>query len=174
MILVASTAVGLWFGKSSVWPSLEAEWEVYRHYLSHGITFNNVHLCLTMVAYAIMPVLLPWTFAVPLIALRRPRPSLRRLCRQPGFAACLAVIVGVVIVTFGELGSAALGPKLHPDYLYRLDLALLNLAGGEYKSSLGSAVVAVWVVMGVGRMLRRGPAGSTAWGWCSGFTGSLK
>ncbi len=42
-------------------------------------------------------VLLGLTFAQPVMRLRRPRPPLRDVVRQPGLAVCLAVIVGTVV-----------------------------------------------------------------------------
>ena len=43
-----------------------------------------------------VPFLIAWTLAFPLIRLRQPRPSLRRLARQPGMAGCTAASVAIV------------------------------------------------------------------------------
>jgi hypothetical protein len=63
------------------------------------------------------PILLAWTAAIVVLRLRRPRPSRRRLWRQPGFVACFAVTfalafwwaglaVPIVLATAGELSQA--------------------------------------------------------------------
>ncbi len=40
-----------------------------------------------------------WTFVLPLLPLRKHRPQWRRLSRQPGISACIAVVTGVLVWT---------------------------------------------------------------------------
>lgn len=47
--------------------------------------------------YGLLLALAPVTLAVLLIRLRRPRPGLRRLCRQPGLAGSAASAVGLLL-----------------------------------------------------------------------------
>jgi hypothetical protein len=66
-----------------------------------------------------LPVAAAWTVAVPALRVRRPRPSWRRVLRQPGTTACLAAIVGSLwaLAAFGGTlqvtvvrGPADMGP----------------------------------------------------------------
>jgi hypothetical protein len=131
------------------------------------------------------PLLLPASFALLIVRLRSPRPALRRLGRQPGFAAtsAVALVVGVdfacrvvanipafvmharlafVPWTFGLLYS-------HRPVSYMKD-ALRYLNQGVttffdwYQASLwyihpllGAAVTAAWAVMALGRASRTEP-----------------
>lgn len=62
-------------------------------------------LCLTVYLYllAALPLPLVWSLAGFLLGLRRPRPSYRRLIRQPGFIACVAVSLVITIRVTGFL-----------------------------------------------------------------------
>lgn len=83
LIFVASTAVGLawsaawargWW-KLSEWDAINAQ--------AFGRFFTFF--------------LLSWTLAFPLVRIRSPRQSVRRLGRSPGTAACLTVLVVLVL-----------------------------------------------------------------------------
>ncbi len=51
------------------------------------------------------PLLFAWTLALLLLRLRRPRPVLRRLARQPGLAACVSVVLVSLIIFLGAMSS---------------------------------------------------------------------
>src|SRR4051794_493405 len=36
-----------------------------------------------------------WTLALPVLRLRRPRPTSRRLAHQPGMTACISALIGM-------------------------------------------------------------------------------
>ena len=156
MILVAATAAGLRVGQP-VWRVNEVNlWELLGNF-SNARTFGDVHRHLTGFAFNVMPVLWIWTLTLPLLGLRRPRPTLRRLCRQPGFAACVAVFAASAVVVLGSLVSEA--RTLKPHYSRRLEFELVIYLGGDTDASVcfSFAVVGVWVLMALGKMGRRDP-----------------
>src|SRR5258708_4301344 len=55
-----------------------------------------------------LPIAAAWTVAVPVLRVRRPRPSWRRVLRQPGTIACLASIVGSLWAVAGFGGTLLL------------------------------------------------------------------
>ena len=98
----------------------------------------------------IQVVLLSMTLTFLLVRLRKPRPSILSLPRQPGTAAGLAIVFGLFWVT-GWMHRLFFG-KFH-------DATLTAV-------SVGGAVALAWgllAVVGVGGR----PAGSTAWAGCS-------
>ena len=175
MVLVAATAAGLAVGLSTrsepfhfrggatpfgEWPSLEPvdfsggllQWKTYR----------ETHMLLTGIAYQAMPLTFPWTLAVLALRLRRPRPSLRRLAHQPGFAACVAVAVMSVAGALGEISSLLDRTTWGDGFRVRWSMVLtafrdsyMNAGGG--RPALAVAVGAVWAFLALGRIARREP-----------------
>src|SRR4051794_4601114 len=96
MVLIAATAVGLasaralarldetTFGPDRIWS--DAVGSAY-----------SVAFCLC----------LAWSFALPLLRLRQPRPRFRDLFRQHGFAACVAVALTSILHVIRVLTDAA-------------------------------------------------------------------
>jgi hypothetical protein len=56
-------------------------------------TWDVIVTCCDIAAFLI-PVVAPWTFLLIVLRMRSPRPSWRRIWRQPGMAACLAALFG--------------------------------------------------------------------------------
>src|SRR5262249_44029448 len=56
-------------------------------------TLQVIVTCSDLVVFLI-PLVAPWTLLLIALRMRPPRPSWRRIWRQPGMAACLAVLVG--------------------------------------------------------------------------------
>jgi hypothetical protein len=84
-----------------------------------------------------------WTFALVLLDLRNPRPRLRRLAHEAGWAACLAAVVVVVVRTVSAIVSWGAEPvrataTLWPSFVHVFD---------DLASYTGTAIVAVWVVI---------------------------
>jgi hypothetical protein len=81
MVLVAATGAGF---------------TLLRLFLAQGMCFNDVYVETRAASFAhtaqeaAFPFLLTWTPVVLLLGVRRPRPPMRRLARQPGMAACAA------------------------------------------------------------------------------------
>lgn len=96
ILLVGSAAIGLgmfqWAHRSM--------FQGWIWMLDHGLpargdwmAINLVVTCTdTMVLF--IPLAAPWTFLLLLLRMRPPRPSWRRIWRQPGMAACLAALLG--------------------------------------------------------------------------------
>src|SRR5437764_144442 len=81
--LVLRTLLGAWFR----WENLIAE-------PPGGWTGGKVLVRMVEWVAPSLPLAAAWTFAVPVLRLKPPRPSGRRLARQPGTTACLAAILG--------------------------------------------------------------------------------
>jgi hypothetical protein len=125
--------------------------------------------------------LLAATLTLAWLRLRRPRPSFRRLARQPGFAACSAVILVFVVAYLGAvLGGGVFRFSEHlrlwggvrwdrvvpdvclPQYPHERDLDWQTTRLGEYFAQavspyLGAAVLSVWVALGLARVGRPEP-----------------
>ena len=107
--------------------------------------------------------LIPWTFAVLAINLRRPRPRLWVLARQPGAVACMVS----AMMLFLEAVN--------------LPLTLSNMGGGELASpllvaarywptSVGSAVSASWLLLALRGRWRIGSDWASRAGALVGFS----
>jgi hypothetical protein len=113
------------------------------------------------------PFLMAWTLAFPLLRLRRPRPSVRLLARQPGMAAC-AVATLVLVVRFSAitfrwalawswtaLGHSHSRPNWSlgattPDASPLLHLWQSIHLGYLESSSAAHGIAGAWVIMAVG------------------------
>lgn len=95
--------------------------------------------------------LVAWTPAALALRLRSPRPSIRKLCRQPGFAASLAASA---ILSLGVLATALLaliravrryppGSPPLPDPTWWVGVVL------QIGPFVGPAVIAAWIVLAV-------------------------
>ena len=87
-MLVAATAVGLTILRT-FWNS---GW-FFRQY-SPGSELSFLAQCLYQACF---PFLASWTVCFLILRLRQPRPTLRRLARQPGMAACSAAALVLVV-----------------------------------------------------------------------------
>lgn len=181
MILTAAAAVGIWLillydreGGSS--------WLGMMHHLARAATYRDLRYGLLEFAPYAQHLLLPLGFALVVVRLRRPRPSLRRLAHQPGFAACFAALLVAFVSIIGSLFSmaerAVLGDGYLPPspeiFIYSL---LYDLLAYPYPAP-GAAVTAVWGVMLAGSMCRREPGwidrAGRAVGACWLFTSVLR
>jgi hypothetical protein len=121
---------------------------------------------------AVMAVLVTWTPTVLLLRLRRPRPPLHRLARQPGFAAGLA---GTAIVALGALtiGLIALVRVARRGMAVRAGVRLRSTDPSWWPPDsswwlgvvfhlgavVGPAVIGAWLLLALSG--RRRPS----WGW---------
>src|SRR5690242_18723380 len=60
-----------------------------------------------MTLMTLLPFVALWTLALILLRLRRPRPALRRLARQPGATACLTAAIGLAVAAANIVGVLA-------------------------------------------------------------------
>ncbi len=130
MLLIAATAVGLSVQRDWIAPVFRGPLYPLRYY---------VDLPYLLLA----PLNFYWTLAFVAIRLRSPRPSPRRLGRQPGFIAGLAVILATLIhaVLGANLVFSARGVQWD-----RVDHLLLNLSPAQ---TIAPAVAVAWMVLAV-------------------------
>jgi hypothetical protein len=150
MLLIAASAVSFVIVRAFVIGSLSRE-PGWSHYLA-----------------MVLGGLISWTPATLFLRLRRPRPTLRRLARQPGFAASLA---GTSIIAIGGLAIAILAlvrvvhrgaiagivlpigarvPIPTPDPRWWLGVVL------HFGALVGPAIIGAWLLLAISG--RRRPA----------------
>jgi hypothetical protein len=156
IVLVAATAVGTAVMRHDGWDRFEllklafgpaatikSSWEMFR-----------VTACVIL---GFQPLLLTLTLAFLILRLLRPRPPLRRLARQPGFAAACGVTLISLIDFLGRIPA-----WFEWWFIYSLsDLYESYIQSYDYFFSLepwGAAVAAVWVVMALGQSGRPEPS----------------
>jgi hypothetical protein len=91
----------------------------------------------------IIPLAGAWTGSLLVLRMRPPRPSWRRVWRQPGMVACLAALLAMLWVGLAAgvmLGSPALFPSWRFDGLWFVQ----NLCVGHVFPLVGLAVAATW------------------------------
>ncbi len=97
MILVAATAVGLaWSG--NIFSALR------NGFLPLDGTPARLWQRIAEVMGLILPCLVLWTITLPILGARKPRPAWRKVSRQPGMAACLALSLNLAIGGLLALG----------------------------------------------------------------------
>jgi hypothetical protein len=118
-----------------------------------------------------------WSIGLFVLSLRRPRPRLRRLARQPGFVACGAVtlVAAIRLLGFFTLLARTIG---NPRTFLTLSLGVLNAFSvtGSYNSAyfaasafgLSVAVAAAWLLLSVSGRWRSEPAWLDRAGRCLG------
>lgn len=121
--------------------ALERQIAAYKRRIAlvKGCASVNVLLCLP-------------TLALVGIGLRKPRPRLRRLAQDPGWAGCLTAVVAlavrmisVLVAWCTDLGPIWPAPDFGPAYVAVFD---------DMEGYAGPAVVAAWVLMAIGRRFR--------------------
>ena len=95
------------------------------------------------------PLVITSSAALWLARLRRPRPSIRRVFRQPGMAATTAVLASFVIGTIPDSANMLFYWLLEGDEASRGDVCLMLLTAVQ-RLHVGKAVLAVWIVQRLG------------------------
>lgn len=107
LILIGGVATG--FGAlRGLWPDLnvEAAWNAIAHPHPAWSPWYALAFTVEFGVHLGIPLLAAWTPASLIVQLIRPRPTWRRLCRQPGFVACaIATAVIGVTVAAGSTGA---------------------------------------------------------------------
>jgi hypothetical protein len=116
MTLVAATAVGLSLARAYSLESLSNNLEGYPF-------VPKVLLSIWAAIIAVLPVPAMWSIALFGLGLRRPRPALRRLVRQPGFVATGAVTLVAAVRLTGFLTLIARTPGIR---FYTLGLSFFD------------------------------------------------
>lgn len=170
MILVAATAVSIVLLKIAVGyfgafygPFSEP------HDLTDGSDIPYLGSITGLIRCGSVPVLLPASLALLVIRLRKPRPALRRLARQPGFAACSVVALIVTIDLMCRLVTwfswslySDWGSVPFARWLWHMEHRVMTFAEW-YRTQplmyihplLAAAVTAVWAAMAIGHNWRR-------------------
>jgi hypothetical protein len=144
MILVAATGAGFaWarfnFGPEGQIAGLWSKSATSTRWLADGITAGLM---------GTLPVLFTWTLAVLAIRLRRPRPRMRVLARQPGFVGCSAACLAVSLCSVMPILSLAAGKDAHVVRWF-----LLN-----YTPEPAFAVFGAWFSLALGGSWRPEPS----------------
>ncbi len=94
----------------------------------------------------LLPVVGPWTLLLVVLRMRAPRPSWRRIWRQPGMAACLAALLGFCWTIPVLLVATNLARVARPMQTKTADLWAQKYLANEVFMYVGLAVAAVWGV----------------------------
>lgn len=149
MILIGFTAVGL------AWTA--RVWRIASWMDKPPETWGQAWNWLVAFFALAMPCLLFWTLAVSVLRMRTPRPSRRRITRQPGMTACLAATLGLVpfvliaiIFIWQEIKAGRAGG----DYWVRIPAGLLEMLEMG-APSIGLVVLIAWVLLVIQGRWRR-------------------
>jgi hypothetical protein len=117
-------------------------------------TWDLIVTCSDLSVFLI-PVVAPWTVLLMLLRMRTPRPSWRRIWRQPGMVACLAALLGwcwsgLALVLALDAGYVARPRRSFPPW----EWAQKYLAD-EVFMYVGLAVAVSWLVVFVSGRWRR-------------------
>jgi len=152
MVMIAATAVGLLplrylYNVSLAGSGLE-DWSPY-----------SVYGFAMAVSMLLTPMVFTWSAALWILRLRRPRPKLWQVYRQPGMTACSAVLVVTsfffIKLTF-LVGYAHLAEGIPLGDL--TDWSVLPVTWFHYLDSIGISVLAVWMVLWLGKLCRPEPS----------------
>jgi hypothetical protein len=152
MVLIAATAVGFV-------PMRYLYTEVFANSGPADWTQESIYELAMVVNILIAPIVIAWSAALSILRMRHPRPRLWRVCRQPGMTACLAILVATFF--FVTKDTILLGFMHFGQGLALRDLA--EIASSPYHwftcvVSIESSVLAVWIVLWLGRVGRREPS----------------
>lgn len=144
MILVAATGVGLaWARYNYEWDGRPPPfWDAARS------VYKRAALVIAVGLLEVLPLLFAWTLAVLTIRLRRPRPRLRVLLRQPGFVASLSATLALLLCGLTLIPDLASGNKPAPLRWY-----LVN-----FTPEPAFAVFGAWFTLAANRRWRPEPS----------------
>jgi hypothetical protein len=142
MVLIAANGIALVPIRLFLWANwhFPEEWSVPEIWRA-GLEIN----------VSLVPLALALSVALWLLAMKKPRPGVRRLYRKPGMAACTVALVYAVL--------SAVGYAVFLRFSYALDRAVFDDAnsamlwiriGMQPIFLVGGAVASVWIVMWLG------------------------
>jgi hypothetical protein len=144
MIVVAAVAISLWLRPTHWFGG--SHW--IRVLLNGDPTLAGI--------FSIQPLVAIGTLTLLILELRHFRPPLRRLARRPGFVACCAVVVVMLLVgsmSFQDLRTG-LAPGKDPWVEFQYDLGhCLTFSHGQ----CGAAVAAAWLTLALNGRWRPRP-----------------
>jgi hypothetical protein len=105
------------------------------------------------VSAILKPLVISWGAALRLLRLRQPRPPLRRVFRQPGTAACTAIVISFVFESSRQLIKVSFDVMNDLTHEFWHGIAILSLIRLEQNVG-GPAVLIAWVALDLGRACR--------------------
>ena len=120
MIVVGAIAVSLWLSPADLLPIFDRAIDELVRYHSFRLLTHSTRLMVNgdprlFGFFSIQPMVAVWTLALLVLEFLHFRPPLRRLARQPGFAACCAVAVVIVLAGSMNFAPAGISPDgFHP------------------------------------------------------------
>lgn len=103
----------------------------------------------------VLPLVTPWTLLLLALRMRPPRPTWRRIWRQPGMVACLAVLFGWTWSGLALILALDVGYLARPGRTLRPEEWAQKYLSDEVFMYVGLAVAAAWFVQYVGGRWRR-------------------
>jgi hypothetical protein len=160
MALIAATAIGFAIARAYAL-------EVLNNNLGPYPVLPRALLTIWAYILAALPIPVMWSIAVFLLHLRRPRPRLRLLADQPGFAACgaVALVAAIRLIGFLMLLARTIGNRYYTVSLDVFDSFSVTVSyPGPVNSatiqnsayfavsafSISAAVAAAWLLLAVG------------------------
>jgi hypothetical protein len=169
MALIAATAIGFYLVRTYSLNVLNRD-------LTHYSFIPRLLLTIWAAILAVLPVPILWSIALFGLRLRRPRPALRRLVREPGFVAAGAVtlvvavrLAGFLVLIARTFGRTTLGAlyDVWAMSFFRGPIGVATLYNSAYfaSSAIGTsmAVAAVWLLLAASGRWRSEP------GWLDGL-----
>jgi hypothetical protein len=169
MVLIAAFAAGLFVNRMS-WASISPSglWGLAPSMPPRMRTYVAIQNALSIV----LPHVITLTFAMAVIRWRRPRPSLRRIARQPGTVACTIAGLCVLLIGGWVAGNMALGGEARlriEDISWSVSADTHRLSGLQgplweksflaYADRIGFAVGGGWLCLLLGGRWRQ------EWSW---------
>ena len=146
MLLVFAAGVGLAVFQTVIRDLLGGwfHWENLWSAPARGWTAGQVLVRAVEWVAPTLPFAAAWTCAVPVLRLRPPRPSPRRVLRQPGTTACLAALVGLAWAALGLAGTLAAMLLAHGRLTGPPSQWLFHFVVEEVFPYVGLAVASAW------------------------------
>jgi hypothetical protein len=107
-----------------------------------------------------IPGLAGLSIAVLGLRLRRPRPGLRRLARQPGFVACTAaaIVLGIRMANLASVAGVITLDSPGSSFWGEIFDDGMRDSLGSIPSDVGCAVAVAWTIQGLGGRWRPEPS----------------
>ena len=151
MIVGAATATALAVTRrADLWDYSWTWSEPYRDILCH-IRWN---------CFGASFVIAAWSLAFLILRLRRPRPMLRRLARQPGMVACTVatVVLGIKLINYLSVAGVLAIDLSSATAWYYLSEEVSSDEFPFVPSEVGCAVAAAWTIQAIGGRWRPEPS----------------
>ncbi len=151
MILVAFSAFAMWVSTARFLPAIQTGFSLETKVFAANPVFLTYHWGAIILRES-QPAVAFFTFAALFLRILEPRPRLRRLVRQPGFAACCVVAMAICIG--GPLRCVTASSSLWRNSFEAQFQAYIVMALLPRSSEPGMAVAAGWLLLILGKQWR--------------------